>query len=303
MQVAYAHFRSGKEWQESEKELLHSIEKGNDLFYYFLQLLIELQDYHEQRISLARQKRVPSEKDLNPSLNFLHNHALQLLSENSQFLQKQDERHYSWIQYPELKKKLWDQVLLLPEFQHYISLSETTIEDDKEVLKHIIRKVISENEDIFSVLQDQSIYWNVEIEFVLSIVVKTIKMFNAEQDSSKELVSASLVAEDVVFSKTLLASTVQNYEEHNAIIDEYTTNWELDRIAFMDILIMHMAINEIIAFPAIPKKVSMNEYIELAKFFSTHNSSHFINGVLDKVIDRYESENKISKTGRGLVGS
>lgn len=300
LQVAYAHFLSDKKWEDSEKELEHSIHKGNDLLFYFIQLLIELQVYHQQRITLAMQKKIPLEEDLDPSFHFVNNSVLEVLKNNIQFQKKQNTLHYSWVQYPELKKKIWGQVLLLPEFQEYLNKEKVSFEDDKEILKHIVRKVFYENDEIFYFLLDQSIYWNVEIEFVLSIVVKVIKSLDQESGMSQSLTDISVIKEDVLFAKKLLVSTLQNYSEHNIIIDEYTKNWEIERIAFMDILIMHIAINEILEFPAIPKKVSMNEYIELAKFFSTNNSSNFINGILDKVIARYEQENKIIKTGRGL---
>ena len=166
----------------------------------------------------------------------------------------------------------------------------------------IFKKNIAQTEDLYASLEEQSIYWNDEVEFVISIILKTLKNFNEDQGENAQLMTLFKNTDDVEFVKTLFRKTVLNKDKYLELIKEFTKNWEIERIAFMDILILQLAINEVTEFPSIPTKVTFNEYLEIAKFYSTNKSSMFINGVLDKIIKHLKENNVIKKQGRGLIG-
>jgi N utilization substance protein B len=158
------------------------------------------------------------------------------------------------------------------------------------------------SEDLYMVLEEQSIYWNDDIEFVISMISKTLKRFNEYSDSDQRLMPMFKDQEDRDFAKDLFRKAIINHDELRELIKVHSQNWDIERIAFMDILIMQLAISELLYFPSIPTKVSLNEYIELSKFYSTEKSRNFINGILDKTLKDLKKSGKVIKTGRGLMG-
>jgi len=174
--------------------------------------------------------------------------------------------------------------------------------DDRKFVEKLFNKIILISEDLYQVLEEESIYWNDDVEFVVSMIVKTIKKFNELSDSDQSLMPLYKDIEDKDFTKDLLRKAILNHDELREMIKEHSKNWDVDRIAFMDILIMQLAITEFLYFPSIPTKVSMNEYIELSKYYSTDKSRNFINGILDKTLKDLKKEGKIKKLGRGLIG-
>jgi len=155
---------------------------------------------------------------------------------------------------------------------------------------------------LYMVLEDQSIYWNDDVEFVISMISKTLKKFNEYTDSDLRLMPLFKDEEDREFAKNLIRKSIINHDELQSMIKEHSKNWDVERIAFMDILIMQLAITEFMYFPSIPTKVTLNEYIELSKYYSTEKSRNFINGILDKTLKDLKTSGKISKAGRGLIG-
>jgi N utilization substance protein B len=174
--------------------------------------------------------------------------------------------------------------------------------DDRKFIEKMFNKIFLVSEEICEVLEEQSIYWNDDIEFVISVIIKTIKRFNEFTDSDQRLMPLYKDDEDREFAKELLRKSIINHDEIQTLIKVHSSNWDVDRIAFMDILMMQLAITEFLHFPSIPTKVTMNEYIELSKFYSTEKSRNFINGILDKTLKDLKKEGKINKAGRGLVG-
>ena len=174
--------------------------------------------------------------------------------------------------------------------------------EDKRLVTFIYTHIIYTSEQLDSILEEQSIYWNDDLEFITSMIVKTFKKFKEEDGPDKLLMDLYKNKEDTDYVVRLFRQTILHRDEYVEYIKQNTRNWDLDRIAFMDILIMQIAIAELIAFQTIPTKVTLNEYLEISKFYSTNKSNVFINGVLDKVLMQLKEENKISKTGRGLIG-
>ena len=303
LQILFAFYRGESDsLAKAEKELLHSIKKGYDMYQYLFLLLLEIQEYAEKRIDLARQKLMPSHEDLHPNMRFVENPVFQIIRDNESIQEYLTYHKLSWVNYPELIKKLYQKITASEYYRKYMELESADFTDHKKVLNTILSKELLDFDDFELSLEEQSIYWNDDLEFMIGMVVKTIKKFEEDQPTSTPVLPMFKDAEDEGFAKLLMRKVVLKHSENTDIIDSYTKNWDVDRIAGMDILIMEMALTEITEFPSIPVKVSFNEYIEISKYYSTDQSSTFINGVLDKIISAYRTDNKVQKQGRGLIG-
>ena len=303
LQSLYAHYKSqASTLKQSEKQLFFSIEKTYDLYHYLLLLIIEIIDYADSRIKLAKHKKIPTDEDLNPNTRFIENRLIRQLKDNPYLKSHIKKTKLSWIDYPELVRKLFREITISEDFKKYMSDEEAGYESDKRIISKIFSRQIISFEELYLILEEQSIFWNDDVEFVISMIVKTIKKFKEENGSENPLMPMYRNSDDKEFVKRLFRNAITHEDEYTKLIEKYTTNWEIDRIAFMDILVMQLGIAEIIEFHDIPTKVSFNEYLEIAKFYSTPKSSHFINGILDKVIQQLKKDKVIIKKGRGLVG-
>ena len=303
LQVLYAYYSSEeRSINNTEKELFFCIHKSYDLYHYLLALVIEIADYAENRIELKQNKHLPTQEDLNPNTKFVTNLFIQQLRTNRQLTAYLKQTKLSWVNHPELIRELY---LIMTEsemYDSYINSEVRSYMDDRKFIEKIFNKIFLVSEEISEVLEEQSIYWNDDIEFVISVIIKTIKRFNEFTDSDQRLMPLYKDDEDREFAKELLRKSIINHDEIQTLIKVHSSNWDVDRIAFMDILMMQLAITEFLYFPSIPTKVTMNEYIELSKFYSTEKSRNFINGILDKTLKDLKKEGKINKAGRGLVG-
>ncbi|MFW6224989.1 MAG: transcription antitermination factor NusB, partial [Bacteroidota bacterium] len=303
MQVLYAHLSSGKSFKESEKELFFSIEKSYDLLFFIIQLMIDLRDYARERIDMAQQKNIPSYQDLNPNRSFVDNRVITQIEQSRQFQKYLSDKKLSWVNYPEMIKKLYGSLLEAEYYKRYVEIKNPDFNDDKKVIEKFLIKTLPDFEPFFQNLEEQSIFWNLEVDFVVSVLARAIKQLEESEEVTGKIINDKVDEEDADFASKLFRKTVMHFDEYRGLIDEFTQNWDVDRIAFMDILIMEMAINELIEFPSIPTKVTLNEYIDMAKAFSTNNSGQFVNGILDKIIFRLSDEKKIQKRGRGLINN
>jgi len=303
LQVLYAYYSSEeRSINNTEKELFFCIHKTYDLYHYLLALVIEIADYAETRIELKRNKHQPTQEDLHPNIKFVSNLFIQQLRENRQLTAYLNQTKLSWVNHPELIKELYLIITESEMYQEYVSSETRSFMDDRKFIEKIFNKIFLVSEELYEVLEEQSIYWNDDIEFVISVIIKTTKRFNETTDSGQHLMPLYKDEEDREFARDLLRKSVINHDELQALIKVHSSNWDVERIAFMDILMMQMAITEFLYFPSIPTKVTMNEYIELSKFYSTEKSRNFINGILDKTLKDLKKEGKINKAGRGLVG-
>ena len=302
LQVLYAsHNKQDQTIQQSEKELFFSINKSYDLYYFLLLLPIELVRVEEQHLDMAKQKLMPSFKDLHPNNTFAQNKHINQLRNNSQLKKYISDNKINWVNNFEIIKNLYNIIKEKDYFNQYLAISEPTFEDDKEIILKIIEEEVPLFQPLESTLEELSIFWNDDMDFILSMVFKTLKSFKQSDGPEKKLMPLFKNEDDREFAKKLFHKVSLNCVEYNELIKTHSQNWEFDRIAIMDILIMRMALAEIIEFPSIPIKVSLNEYIEIAKDYSTSNSNTFINGILDNIVKYLKKENKIVKTGRGLI--
>lgn len=286
----------------SEKELHYNIDKAYDLYHYLLLLMIDVVLYAESRMDLARNKRIPTREDLNPNTRFLENRLIEQLRNNDSLLRFIDQHKLNWANYPELIKDIYKRVVESDEYAAYMEAETNSYADDKKFITFIYTSIIYPNELLASILEEQSIYWNDDIEFITSMIIKTFRKFKEADGPGKNLMGLYKNSEDKDYVVKLFRQTVFHRDEYVEYIKSNTRNWDLERIAFMDILIMQMAIAELVAFPSIPTKVSLNEYLEISKFYSTSKSNVFINGVLDKVVLQLKDDKKVQKAGRGLIG-
>lgn len=287
---------------QSEKELLHSIKKFNDLYHLLLGLIVEVADYSQSRIDIGKQKHRPSAQELTPNTRFVNNAVVEMLRNNEALSGYLQSNKLSWVNYPELVKKLYTNMAEKEYFQTFLNEECCTFASDKKLVIDFLTQEIEDFEDLYACLEDQSIFWMDEVEFVLGMVIKTVKGFKETHDAKAELMPLYKDAEDEDFATRLLRRAVIKRSEYLDLIGQYSSNWEVERIAFMDNVIMLTAISEIVEFQTIPIKVSFNEYIDLAKLYSTPNSAGFVNGVLDKIIAKMKEDNTITKKGKGLVG-
>jgi N utilization substance protein B len=303
LQLLYAYYKSpDASLNKVEKELFHSINKTYELYHYLLLLIIEIRDFAASRIEIARQKNYPSYEDLHPNTKFVENKVIHQIRINSDFNNYLNNNKISWIRYPELIRKIYLKIRSSEEYIKYMDDPDRSFENDKEILYNIYSTSIATTEDLYNNLEEQSIYWNDEIEFVISIIIKTIKGFKESDKENVRLFSLFKNDDDIDFVKRLFRKAILHKDDYLELIQKFTQHWEIERIAFMDILILQLAITEVIEFDSIPTKVTFNEFLEIAKYYSTNKSSIFINGVLDKIIGYLKENNKFKKQGRGLVG-
>jgi len=303
LQSLYSYYKTGEDGiQRSERELHKNIDKAFELYHFLLILAIDVVLYAESRIEIARKKRIPTHEDLNPNTRFIDNKLIEQIRNNGQLLRFVDQHKLNWSESPELIKDLYLKLQESKEYQEYMDAEENSYADDKKMITVFYTHLVFPNELLTSILEEQSIFWNDDMEFITGMIVKTIKKFKEGDGEDRALMPLYKNEEDRDYVVKLFRQTILHRDEYVEYIKGNTRNWDLDRIAFMDILLMQMAIAELIAFPSIPTKVSLNEYLEISKFYSTGKSNVFINGVLDKTVLQLKEEKKIQKIGRGLIG-
>lgn len=303
LQALYAYFQSDEEnLRKTETELNKAIDRIYDLYLYLLLSFDEIKSLSWHRIEENKKKIRPSEEDLNPNLKFVENKLLAQLSDSVELRTASEERSVNWIgdENREMFRKIFLQMREGETWFTFMNNGESGYEEDKAFAIALFKSDIANSPILYQYLEEKNIHWIDDIDLACSMVIKTLK--NAQENERLEILPLYKDEEDErEFVKLLLHKTVSMDSENLKLIDDLTKNWEVDRIARMDVLLLKMAITELQVFKNIPKKVTLNEYIEISKYYSTPKSHGFINGILDKAIDRLEKENKIVKIGRGLM--
>ena len=304
MQALYAYYNNAgtASINDMEKQLFFSVNKSYDLYHYLLVLLIDIANLSEKRLDQAQNKKLPSQEDLNPNRKFIDNRLINGLRINNDLLLYLEKQKLSWTNQPNLIKGLLEEILKSDVYIKYMNSTVNSYTEDKNFVIAIYTSVIAAYEPLYTVLEEQSIFWNDEVEFIIGAIIKLLKNFKENQYENAKLQPLFKSPEDKEFTKKLFRKVILNKENYQELIQQFSKNWELERIAFMDILLIEMAIAEVTDFESIPVKVTFNEYIELSKYYSTNRSHVFINGVLDKIIQHLKDLNKINKSGRGLIG-
>ena len=301
LQILYAYSKKGDVSSLSaEKELFHSIEKYYDLYIMLLAILPEVADIERQKNIKRRQKRFPSPEDLNPNLNFQDNLYIERLKSFEELYEILEKRKLNWKVYSDFIKQLYSDFTKSTLYSDMLNEASDDFNKDKELAIRFFTEFIAENERFQDFLEEESIYWIDDFSFAMIMAVKTLE--HIYKSGKAKLLPIFKNDDDRNFAKILLRKSIVNADEYTKTIKNHTKNWDPDRIAQTDRLILQLAIAEALEFPSIPVKVTMNEYIEISKYYSTEKSKTFVNGLLDQIIKSLLKENKIKKTGRGLVG-
>ena len=297
----YAHLTSESDsLMGSEKTLVASIDKTYDLYFQMMSLIVELAHYAESRQEAAKQKKLPTFEDLNPNRKFVDNAVIRLIATSDAVNDYLAARKLTWANNPELIKTLFNQLEQTDYYQKYMTSKESSWKEDMELVTAFYTNELEESEALEDVLDEQSILWNDDLGFALIMVTRTLSNMRSSHTDIKVLPKFKSW-EDLDFARELFEKAVVNYDSYLAEIENYTRNWDVERIAYMDNVILVTAVAELINCPSIPVKVTLDEYIEIAKFYSTPGSSTFINGILDKIVATFTAEGKIKKSGRGLI--
>lgn len=296
VQIIYAYYQNGgKNLDTAEKELFFSLSKAYDLYNYLLFLMVEVTKLANKKLNAGKSKLIPTKEELFPNTKFVDNRFIAQLEMNKQLTEFTTNQKKTWENEADFIKTLCEQILESDIYKEYMASTTSSYEEDREVWRKIYKKLIFENAELDQVLEDQSLYWNDDKEIVDTFVLKTIKRFEEKNGSKQELLPEFKDEEDQDFARRLFRRAILNSDYYRHLISENTKNWDLDRIAFMDVIIMQVSLAEILSFPNIPVSVSLNEYVEIAKLYSTPKSGGFINGTLDGIVNQLKKENKLTK--------
>ena len=296
VQIIYAYYQNGgKNLDTAEKELFFSLSKAYDLYNYLLLLMVEVTKQANKKLNAAKNKLVPTKEELFPNTKFVENRFIAQLEVNKQLLEFSNNQKKTWENEADFVKTLCDKILESDIYKEYMASETSSYEEDRELWRKLYKNIIFNNIELDQVLEDQSLYWNDDKEIVDTFVLKTIKRFDEKNGAKQELLPEFKDEEDQDFARRLFRRTILNADYYRHLISENTKNWDLDRVAFMDVVIMQIALAEILSFPNIPVSVSLNEYVEIAKLYSTPKSGGFINGTLDGIVNSLKKENKLTK--------
>ena len=304
LQALYSWFQADNDdLVKTEKEMLASIDKVYDLYLLMLLVVIELVDSAEKLMESNKLKNFATDEELSPNLHFIENKAVKLLRNNVEFNRHISAKRINWAIHSDVIRKLYRKIEADDLFKKYMLVEESGLKKDKAYVVDMYEKFVVNNEFFEQIAEEESIYWSLDLELVHVNVMKTFEKMKVVQDgNSKVLLDVFRDKEDdIKFTKELLRKSLVNNKEYSDLIEKYTTNWEVDRLAKIDIILLKLAMTELDHMPTIPVKVSMNEYIDLSKHFSTPKSKNFINGVLDHVVADWKEEGRLSKSGRGLM--
>lgn len=283
----------------SEKNLIVSIDKAYDLYIQMMSLIVDVARYAENRIELAKQKKLPTYEDLNPNRRFVDNAVINLFANAESVSDAIATRKLSWSHYPETVKDIYNRMIESDFYKNYMSAPICTFTDDKKFIEAFYM-ALEEDEALAEKLDEISILWNDDLSFALYMVIRTVSGMKQSHTDIKMLPKFKS-EDDLDFACTLFRKALVQYEENQDLVDRYTSNWDVERIAFMDNLIISIAIAELTTFDSIPVKVTLDEWIDIAKYYSSPTSSNFVNGVLDKIVAELTENGRIKKSGRGLL--
>ena len=296
VQIIYAYYQNGgKNLDTAEKELFFSLSKAYDLYNYLLLLMVEVTKQANKKLNAAKNKLIPTKEELFPNTKFVENRFIAQLEVNKQLLDFAGNQKKTWENEADFVKSLCEQIMESDIYKEYMASETSSYEEDREVWRKIYKKIIFNNAELDQVLEDQSLYWNDDKEIVDTFVLKTIKRFEEKNGAKQELLPEFKDDEDQDFARRLFRRAILNSDYYRHLISENTKNWDLDRVAFMDVIIMQIALAEVLSFPNIPVSVSLNEYVEIAKLYSTPKSGGFINGTLDGIVNQLKKEGKLTK--------
>lgn len=296
VQTLFAFYKNeGRTATSAEKDLLFSFQRTYDLYHYLLWLPVEVKRYAEQKIEVARNKRLPTPEDLNPNERFVQNRVINQLEQNTALQDYLEQNKLSWVNHSEYIQYLYNKICSREFFQLYMNANESTYQKDADLLRKVYERILAEDEFLQDIIEGDSLFWATDTNLVISFIMKTLRQFSENDGSDRILMPMFDDAQDAKMATKILRAAIENEADYRHWIDETITNWDSDRLAYMDTIIMQAALAEICTVPTIPVPVSVNEYMELAKEYSSPQSARFINGVLDTIVKRLQEQGKLRK--------
>ncbi|MDR0412702.1 MAG: transcription antitermination factor NusB [Dysgonamonadaceae bacterium] len=296
LQIVYSYYQQGNgNLNSAENELLRSLQKSYDLYHYFLLLIPMLTDMLQRKIDASKHKYLPTEGELDPNTRLIDNRFSEQLRTND-VLVRFGNRHGSlWMEEDSaFMRDLLNEILQSDIYKLYLKTPDT-YESDRFFWQRVFKTIIFESDLLFDILGEKDIYWNGGMEIVCTFVMKTIKQFEAKMTRYQELIPMFKNEDDRLFATRLLHKTIIEHDANEALINRQIENWDLERIALIDLYIMQIALSEIKNFPSIPVNVTLNEYIDMARYYSTPKSGIFVNGILDSIVNELRTSDLLFK--------
>ncbi|MGL5683537.1 MAG: transcription antitermination factor NusB [Marinifilaceae bacterium] len=303
LQLLYSYIkRESVTLGEIEHNLTSSLSKSSDLYFYTLQLMLEMRRTAYLRIDNARNRRYATKEDLNPNTRFIENPVFDIIENNLQFQSNINTRFVSWSNETETVTYFLNKLMESDLYKTYMSAKTVSYEEHRQFIMDIFTEILAQDEQLFESFEDKSIFWNDDFDLVFSIVYKTLKNVRENATPEKNILFPIFhEPDDSEYGKKLLRKTILENANNLELIEEFTPNWEVERISDIDRVILSAAISELRNFPSIPVKVTLDEFIEISKSYSSAKSGSFINGVLDNIVTRMKEKEELVKTGRGLL--
>lgn len=309
LQTIYAHFQSeNDDLGKTQRQLVSNLDRLYDLYIYQLSLLTAIQHFAEESLESSKNKYIPTAEDLNPNTRFVENRFLKQIEATRDFRRKEDALKINWADAKEIIRKIVHDFRSSKEYVKYMNKEKSNYDLDKDIILTLIQNHFVNNGVLRSYFEEINSMWSEDYYIALAMLNITVHSFKENRSPDFKLPALfkaedeNCNSEDKTFILDLVRTTILNKEKYDEIIERKATNWEFDRIATMDLILMRMGMSEIFEFPTIPLKVTLNEMIELAKHFSSPRSSVFINGLLDRTIAEGLRDGTVVKKGRGLVG-
>ena len=306
--VLYANILAGNSTLEhAESQLDQACEATRDLYLYMLSVVPSLTQIAKDRIEAAKTKLRPTEEDLNPNMKFAENALAKLIAEDVDLNKILAKKKFSWAAYDLLLKKVMTSVASKEYYAEYMASPERSLKEDCKLFTRIFEEEFVDSEELEMILEEKSIHWNDDLAYALTWCCRTFKSF-ADGEAWKmlplyqsDMMAGSEVESDKLFVNRLLQHSFAGYEKYSAMVAESVNGWEKERLFSTDVVLIAMGLAEAATFPTIPVKVTMNEYVEISKFYGTPKSRSFVNGLLDALIQKLVNEGQVSKEGKGLL--
>lgn len=281
----------------ARNSLTRSLDKAYELYHALLLLPVELTRLEDQRLDAARHKFLATSEDLNPNTRFVDNRMVKVLEEDEDLKNYLADHPFSWNDDPRLLRSLLDKVTASDIYRRYMEAESSDLKADCDFWRSIYKNIILPGDDLAEALENLSVYWNDDLEIVGTFVLKSMRRIADGAKGQHIILPQYKDEEDAAFGGELFVDTVDHFDEYRALIDRFIDReqWDSERLAFMDVVIMAAAISELLNYPAIPIAVTLNEYIEIANYYSTPKSGQFINGILYSVINYLKNEGRLSK--------
>lgn len=292
---------------QAEAQLELSCEATRDLYIYMLGIVSPLTRIAQDRIEAAKSKFNPTEEERNPNMKFAENALAKLLDEDADFQKVYKKKKFDWTQYDLFLKKVMNSILSKEYYAEYMASEKRSLAEDCKLFTRIFEEEFVDSEELERILEDKSLYWNVDLAYSLTWCCKTLKNLAKGESWSliplyqSELLTGEGVESDKLFVRKLLQASFAGFEKYSAMVAESVSGWEKERLFSTDVVLIVMGLAEAVTFPSIPVKVTMNEYVEISKFFGTPKSRSFVNGLLDKLVQQLVNEGQINKEGKGLL--